>query len=82
MTADTQAHVAVVDAVTGRIVRRIPTLPDPRSIENVGGAAVVAHTARGLLSIVDVRTLEVRRVLGAVEAPRYAAAHPAGRWRS
>jgi DNA-binding beta-propeller fold protein YncE len=80
VTADTQAHVAVVDAATGRIVRRIPTLPGPRSIESVGGAAVVAHTARGVLSIVDARTLAVRRVLGGLEAPRYTAAHPAGRF--
>jgi DNA-binding beta-propeller fold protein YncE len=81
VTADTQAHVAVVDPASGRIVRRIETLPGPRSIESVGDVvAVVAHTARGTLSLVDARTLEVRRVLGGLREPRYAAAHPAGRF--
>ena len=81
MTADTQAHVAVVDPADGRILCRLETLPGPRSIESVGGTvAVVAHTAAGALSLVDARTLSVRRVLRGFREPRYTAAHPGGRY--
>jgi len=81
VTADTQAHVAVVDPADGRILCRLETLPGPRSIESVGGTvAVVAHTAGGALSLVDARTLSVRRVLRGFREPRYTAAHPGGRY--
>jgi len=79
VTADTQAHVAAVDLVTGRILRRVRTLGGPRSIESVGGAAVVAHTATGAVSLLDGKSLEVRDVLRAFNVPRYTAAHPDGR---
>ena len=81
VTADTQSHVAVVDPAAGRVVRRIETLPGPRSIESVGdGVAVVAHPAVGALSLVDARTLEVRGVLRGLREPRYTAVHPGGRF--
>ena len=81
VTADTQAHVAVVDPSSGRILRRIRTLPGPRSIETVDGrVAVAAHTTRGALSLVDARTLRVREVLHGFWEPRYTAAHPGGRF--
>ena len=47
VTADTEAAVVVVDPYAGRVLRRIGTRPDPRSIERVGESAVVAHTAVG-----------------------------------
>ena len=44
-TADTESHVAVLDAATGRVRTRVATLEGPRSIEAAGGSrAVVAHT--------------------------------------
>ena len=76
VTCDTEARVAVVELGRLRVVGSIPTLPGPRSIELVGGVAVVCHTAAGALSIVDRRG--VRHVLRGVEEPRYAAAHPDG----
>jgi DNA-binding beta-propeller fold protein YncE len=81
VTADTQSHVAVVDPAAGRILRRIETLPGPRSIEAVGGGvAVVAHTAGGVVSLIGGRKLSVQRVLGGFREPRYTAAHPNGRY--
>jgi len=47
VTADTEAHVAVVDLVTGAVHKRIATRPDPFSVERVGDTAVVAHTTVG-----------------------------------
>jgi DNA-binding beta-propeller fold protein YncE len=77
VTCDTEARVAVVNVATGRIVRSIPVLPDPRSVERVGaGDALVCHTNVGALSIIDGRSLRVRHVLHDFVEPRYTAAHP------
>jgi DNA-binding beta-propeller fold protein YncE len=65
---------------TGRRLKTIPTLPDPRAIERVGGVAVVAHTEQGALTLVDAATLRVRKVLRGFAEPRYAAASPEGRY--
>ena len=74
VTADLDAHVAVVDSGTARVLSRIPTLAWPRSIETVGTTALVAHTELGRLSLVDAGTLRVRSVVGGLGAPRYTAA--------
>jgi DNA-binding beta-propeller fold protein YncE len=80
VTCDTEARVAVVDVAAGRVVRSIPVLPDPRSIERVGaGDALVCHTNIGAVSIIDGRTLRIRHVLHGFVEPRYTAAHPDGR---
>jgi hypothetical protein len=77
VTADTEAAVVAVDLLAGRVLRRIATRPDPRSIERVGEHSVVAHTAIGELTIM--RGLEVRHVLRGFGEPRYTAAAPDGR---
>ena len=79
VTADTEAHVAVVDLATGAVLCRIPTRPGPRSAERVGEHALVAHTAVGAVTILDGRTLGVRHVLAGFEEPRYTASARDGR---
>jgi DNA-binding beta-propeller fold protein YncE len=80
VTADTEARVAVVELSTGKMVRTIPTLPGPRSVESVSGrVGVVCHTAHGAVSLIDGVTLRVRRVLKGFDEPRYTAAAPNGR---
>jgi DNA-binding beta-propeller fold protein YncE len=81
VTADTEAHVAVVYLTAPKVVRRIPTLAGPRSIESDrrGRFAVVAHTAGGAVSILDGWKLEVRHVLHGFSEPRYTAISPDGR---
>jgi DNA-binding beta-propeller fold protein YncE len=79
-TCDAEARLAILDAAGGRVVRYVPCLDDPRSIELVGGRfAVVCHTAVGAVSIFDGRTLSMRHVLRGFGEPRYVAAHPNGR---
>ncbi|MFN0154099.1 MAG: YncE family protein [Gaiella sp.] len=74
VTADLQSHVAALDLSTGRMLRRIRTLPGPRSIESTGMTwAVVAHTAYGAVSIIDGVRLEVVHVIRGLGAPRYTA---------
>lgn len=80
-TADTEAHVAVVSPVSGRVVQRLRTLEGPRSIQARRGAiAVCAHTELGRVSLLERQggRVHVRRVLGGFTEPRYTAI--AGRW--
>jgi hypothetical protein len=77
VTADTESHVAVVDLRSGIVMHRIPTRPGPRSVERVGGVAVVAHTVIGAVSILD--GFGVRHVLDTFEEPRYTAGARDGR---
>jgi molecular chaperone DnaK len=80
VTADTEEHVAAVDLSTGRVVKRIPTLAGPRSIESAAATtAVIAHTDEGAVTLLDGPSLAVKRVLRAFSAPRYTASAPDGR---
>jgi DNA-binding beta-propeller fold protein YncE len=79
VTADLESHVVALELLTGRRLREIPTHPGPRSIEQVGNLALVAHTEHGALSVIDGATLRVRQVIGGFREPRYAAAAHDGR---
>jgi len=80
VTADLESAIVAIDLSTGRVHRRLATTPGPRSIESTGeGAALVAHTESGRLSVVEARTLNVFPVGGAFGEPRYAAIEPSGR---
>ena len=73
VTADLESSIVVVALPTGRVVRRLATPADPRSIESIGGTgAIVAHTSSGRVSLVD-SSLAVHSIRGPFEAPRYAA---------
>ena len=74
VTADAEAHVAVVRLTDGRVIRRLGTPAGPRSIESVGRTAVVAHTGGGAVTLLDGPDLRIRRVLRGFGAPRYTAA--------
>jgi DNA-binding beta-propeller fold protein YncE len=78
-TADTEAHVVAVSLAGGRVVSRLHTTEDPRSIESgPGGHVVVAHSAVGALTLLTGRPIRVRRVLRGLGAPRYTAIAPDG----
>lgn len=80
VTADLESSVVAINLATGRVVSRVATPPDPRSIESVGQvAALVAHLAPGRLTLVG-SDLRVRAVRGALEEPRYAAVAVGRRW--
>jgi hypothetical protein len=76
-TADTEAHIAVVSAMNGRVIQRVRTVDGPRSIEGRAGViAVCAHTQMGKLSLLERDgggRVRVRRVLGGFGEPRYTA---------
>ena len=76
VTADLESRLVAVDLASGRVLRHVPTLADPRSIETVGDTAVVAHSEIGVVSIV--RNFAVEHVVRGFREPRYTAAHPDG----
>lgn len=81
VTADLESHVAAVELSTGRVVRRIRTMAGPRSIESVRQTlAVVAHTERGALTIIDGRSLDKRAEVDGFGEPRYTVAGRDGRY--
>ena len=76
VTADLESSVVAVDVSSGRVLRRLATPADPRSIESVGWTgALVAHTASGRMTLID-SYLRVRPVTGGFGAPRYTAVAP------
>jgi DNA-binding beta-propeller fold protein YncE len=80
VTAEEEAHVAVVSLASMRVVQRLATVADPRSIESApGGRAVLAHAGSGAITLLEGRPLRVRRVLRGFGAPRYTAVRPGGR---
>ena len=80
VTADLEASVVADDVTSGRVVRRVATAADPRSIQSIGVVgAIVAHTGRGELTLVDA-DLGVHPVAGAFGAPRYTAVSPDRRY--
>ena len=75
VTAGTESHVAVVDLWRERVVARIATLPEPRSIETVSASrALVAHSSRAAVTLLDGKVRDVVAELRAFDEPRYAAA--------
>ena len=78
VTADLEAAVVVVDPFAGRVLRRVATRADPRSIERVRETAVVTHTAIGEVSLL--RGFAVQHVLQGFGEPRYTAGSRDGRY--
>jgi DNA-binding beta-propeller fold protein YncE len=72
VTADNDAAVLVVDAVSGRVTRHIATAPGPRGIDATpdGQTAVVCHTATGVVSVLA-RGFHVRHTVESIVEPRY-----------
>jgi hypothetical protein len=79
VTADLESHVVAINLANGRRMREIRTASDPRSIESVGNDAIVAHTETGVVSVLDGKTLRVRRVLEGFAEPRYTVSAGDGR---
>ncbi|MHB8642419.1 MAG: YncE family protein [Gaiellaceae bacterium] len=78
VTADLESHLVVVTLASGHPVTTIRTEAFPRSVENVGGLAVVAHSDIGVVSLV--KPFVRAHVLRGFGEPRYTAAHPSGRY--
>jgi hypothetical protein len=76
VTCDAESRLALVDLGALRVVGTVDTPADPRAIEQVGGVALVCHTAAGVVTVVDRQ--RVLHTLHDFVEPRYVAAHPDG----
>jgi YVTN family beta-propeller protein len=79
VTADLESRLVAVEVPGGRVLRHVPTLAYPRSIQRVGTKAVVAHSDIGVVTVVEGRTLEIAYALRGFVEPRYTVGHPDGR---
>jgi DNA-binding beta-propeller fold protein YncE len=77
VTAETQNQLIAVDVNTGRIIRRLPMPVDPQNVE-ASTTAVVVSTRAGAVTLVDVRTLRIRKVIHGFVSPHIAALSPDG----
>jgi DNA-binding beta-propeller fold protein YncE len=81
VTADTEAHVVAMSLSSHRVLRRVPTIEGPRSIQaGPGGVAIVGHSAAGAVTLLEGRPPRVRRVLRGFEQPRYSVFGAEGRF--
>jgi len=78
VTAETLNQLIAVELPSGRIVKRLTMPADPENVEAYAGAAVVVSTRAGSVTLVDPRSLRVRRVIRGFGAPHIAAFAPDG----
>ena len=80
VTAETQNQLIAVSLPSGRILRRLPMPADPQNVEAGARTAVVVSTRGGAVTLVDVFTLRIRKVLRGFASPHIAALSPDGRF--
>jgi YVTN family beta-propeller protein len=76
------SDLSVIDAATGREVRRVPLGPYPRGIAVAPSSAVAYVAVMGTTSVarVDLRTFAVSWITGVGLGPRHVVLDPTGRW--
>jgi DNA-binding beta-propeller fold protein YncE len=78
VTAETVNQLVVVRLPSGRVVKRLRMPADPENVEAYAGAAVVVSTRAGAVTLVDPRSLRIRKVIRGFGAPHIAAFAPDG----
>jgi hypothetical protein len=78
VTAETLNELVAVSLPSGRILKRLHMPVDPQNVEAYAGAAVVVSTRGGSVTLVDPRSLRVRKVIRGFGAPHIAAFSPDG----
>jgi DNA-binding beta-propeller fold protein YncE len=78
VTAETLNELVAVSLPSGRILKRLHMPVDPQNVEAYAGAAVVVSTRGGSVTLVDPRSLRVRKVIRGFGAPHIAAFAPDG----
>jgi DNA-binding beta-propeller fold protein YncE len=82
VTADSEGRILAVRLSDMQVVRSLAVPHEPHGIEAVDllRSALVMSNESGTVTVLDAGALEVRRVLQGFSSPRYAAAHPRGRF--
>lgn len=79
VTAETENQLIALNLRTGHVIRRLRMPPGPENVE-AGRVAVVVSTRAGAVTLVDTRTLRVRRVIRGFAFPHIPALSPDGRY--
>jgi hypothetical protein len=80
VTAEAENQLVAVDLPSGRIVKRLLMPAGPENVEANGRFAVVVSSRAGALTILDLPSLRVRRVIRGFDSPHIAALSPGGRY--
>jgi len=80
VTAETMNQLIAVELPSGRILKRVPMPSDPQNVAVCGRTAAVVSVRSGAVTLVDTRTLKVRRVLRGFASPHIPACSPDGRY--
>jgi DNA-binding beta-propeller fold protein YncE len=83
LTAERQNELVAVELPTGKVLRRVSLPADPQNVAALVGRAhtvVVVSTRAGAVTLLDERTLKVRKVLRGFAAPHIVAISPLGKW--
>src|SRR5204863_9784344 len=68
----------VAQPPSGRVVKRLRVPADPQNVEAYAGAAAVVSTRPGAVTLVDPRTLRIKKVIRGFGSPHIAAFAPDG----
>jgi DNA-binding beta-propeller fold protein YncE len=77
VTAETENELI---AVSLRVLRRVSVPDDPQNVVADEQTVVVVSPGAGAVTLLDPRTLRVRKVLRGLGAPHIAALDPSGKW--
>jgi len=78
VTAETLNQLVVASLPSGRVVKRLRVPVDPQNVEAYAGAAAVVSTRAGAVTLVDPRTLRIKKVIRGFGSPHIAAFAPDG----
>lgn len=83
VTAERENALFAVELPSGSVLRRVSLPADPQNVAALTGrahTAVVVSPRSGAVTLLDERTLRIRKVLRGFGSPRVAAISPFGKW--
>jgi DNA-binding beta-propeller fold protein YncE len=80
VTAETENQLIAVSFSPKQVLRRVTLPADPQNVVANQKVALVVSPASGAVSILDARSLRIRKVLRGLGAPHLAALDPSGKW--
>jgi DNA-binding beta-propeller fold protein YncE len=80
VTAETENQLIAVSFPDGKVLKRVTVPADPQNVVADQGTAVVVSPGSGAVTLLNARTLKVRKVFRGLGAPHLATIMPRGQW--